>query len=118
MDSEGFFGPGVAESYDAKVFTIATLLGGHLVYNTVKIIDQQAVNLLEMLARRAQLFRTRTSKEQANLETPEFLSVRSFPPLTLGSCYHKDSCLFEVAMNSRGASSKLLLLLHLLLLFL
>ncbi|CAE7231674.1 Gbp5 [Symbiodinium sp. CCMP2456] len=82
MDSEGFFGPGVAESYDAKVFTIATLLGGHLVYNTVKIIDQQAVNLLEMLARRAQLFRTRTSKEQANLETPEFLSVRSFPPLT------------------------------------
>eukprot|EP00435_Cladocopium_sp_Y103_P073126 s326_g42.t1 len=32
MDSEGFFGPGVAESYDAKIFTIATLLGGHLVY--------------------------------------------------------------------------------------
>jgi len=82
MDSEGFFGPGVAESYDAKIFTIATLLGGHLVYNTVKIIDQQAVNLLEMLARRAQLFRTRTSTEQANLDTPEFLSVRSFPPLT------------------------------------
>ncbi|CAE7254775.1 dnaK [Symbiodinium sp. CCMP2456] len=82
MDSEGFFGPGVAESYDAKIFTIATLLGGHLVYNTVKIIDQQAVNLLEMLARRAQLFRTRTSTEPANLDTPEFLSVRSFPPLT------------------------------------
>lgn len=82
MDSEGFFGPGVAESYDAKIFTIATLLGGHLVYNTVKVIDQQAVNLLEMLARRAQLFRTRTSTEPATLVTPEFLSVRSFPPLT------------------------------------
>lgn len=82
MDSEGFFGPGIAESYDAKIFTIATLLGGHLVYNTVKVIDQQAVNLLEMLARRAQLFRTRTSTEPANLVTPEFLSVKSFPPLT------------------------------------
>jgi len=82
MDSEGFFGPGVAESYDAKIFTIASLLGGHLVYNTVKVIDQQAVNLLEMLARRAQLFRTRSSTEPENVDTPEFLSVRSFPPLT------------------------------------
>jgi len=82
MDSEGFFGPGVSEGYDAKIFTIASLLGAHLVYNTVKIIDQQAVNLLEMLARRAQLFRTRTSTDTASVETPEFLSVRSFPPLT------------------------------------
>mmetsp|Transcript_114630 Transcript_114630/g.331255 ORF Transcript_114630/g.331255 Transcript_114630/m.331255 type:complete len:842 (-) Transcript_114630:153-2678(-) len=82
MDSEGFFGPGVSESYDAKIFTIASLLGGHLVYNTVKIIDQQAVTLLEMLARRAQLFRTRSSAEPNSAEAPEFLSVRSFPPLT------------------------------------
>ncbi|CAK0857594.1 unnamed protein product [Prorocentrum cordatum] len=84
MDSEGFFGPGVSESYDAKVFTIASLIGAHLVYNTVKIIDQQAVNLLEMLARRAQLFRTKSSAEQSNVgvQTPEFLSVRNFPPLT------------------------------------
>lgn len=82
MDSEGFFGPGVSESYDAKIFTIASLLGGHLVYNTVKIIDQQAVSLLEMLARRAQLFRTRSSAEPESAEAPEFLSVRSFPPLT------------------------------------
>lgn len=82
MDSEGFFGPGIDESYDAKVFTIATLLGAHLVYNSVKIIDQQAVNLLEMLARRAQLFRTRSSAEANGEKVPEFLSVRSFPPLT------------------------------------
>mmetsp|Transcript_64893 Transcript_64893/g.120751 ORF Transcript_64893/g.120751 Transcript_64893/m.120751 type:complete len:863 (-) Transcript_64893:164-2752(-) len=82
MDSEGFFGPGIDESYDAKVFTIATLLGAHLVYNTVKIIDQQAVSLLEMLARRAQLFRTRTSAEDPGTDTPEFLSSKSFPPLT------------------------------------
>merc|ERR1719229_888053 len=82
MDSEGFFGPNVGETYDAKIFTIATLLGAHLVYNSVKIIDQQAVNLLEMLARRAQLFRTRSSAEISNADTPEFLSVRNFPPLT------------------------------------
>jgi hypothetical protein len=82
MDSEGFFGPSVGETYDAKIFTIATLLGAHLVYNSVKIIDQQAVNLLEMLARRAQLFRTRSSAEISDSELPEFLSVRSFPPLT------------------------------------
>lgn len=82
MDSEGFFGPHVSENYDAKIFTIASLLSGHLVYNTVKIIDQQAVNLLEMLARQAQLFRTRSSAEATGLEPPDFLSVRSFPPLT------------------------------------
>eukprot|EP00929_Paragymnodinium_shiwhaense_P102316 TRINITY_DN6551_c0_g1_i1.p1 TRINITY_DN6551_c0_g1~~TRINITY_DN6551_c0_g1_i1.p1 ORF type:complete len:862 (-),score=241.15 TRINITY_DN6551_c0_g1_i1:302-2887(-) len=85
LDSEGFFGPSVSQTYDAQIFTIATLLGGHLVYNSVKIIDQQAVNLLEMLARQAQLFRTRSSAEAAGLdglETPEFLSVRNFPPLT------------------------------------
>lgn len=82
MDSEGFFGPGVGENYDAKIFTIATLLGAHLVYNTVKVIDQQAVDLLEMLARRAQLFRTRSSAEALGVQTPEFLSSRNFPPLT------------------------------------
>jgi hypothetical protein len=85
MDSEGFFGPRVDEAYDAKVFTIATLLGAHVVYNTVKVIDQQAVSLLEMLARRAQLFRTR-SQVEANSATgsgiPEFLNVHNFPPLT------------------------------------
>merc|ERR1719281_303567 len=87
MDSEGFFGPRVDEAYDAKIFTIATLVGAHLVYNTVKIIDQQAVSLLEMLARRAQLFRTRSSVEvpagSSSVEgIPDFLSTRSFPPLT------------------------------------
>jgi len=80
MDSEGFFGPGVAGVYDAKIFTIASLLGAHLVYNTVKVIDQQAVVLLEMLARQAQLFRTRSNA--SNAEVPEFLSTRNFPPFT------------------------------------
>ncbi|KAF4660541.1 hypothetical protein FOL47_007104, partial [Perkinsus chesapeaki] len=94
MDSEGFFGPQVTETYDAKIFTVATLLGSHLVYNTVKVIDQQAVNLLEMLARRAQLFRVRslaptvTTEEdgervaEVSNDIPAFLSAKSFPPLT------------------------------------
>ncbi|EER15512.1 interferon-induced guanylate-binding protein, putative [Perkinsus marinus ATCC 50983] len=95
MDSEGFFGPQVTETYDAKIFTVATLLGSHLVYNTVKVIDQQAVNLLEMLARRAQLFRVRSLApsavaedheesiaEASAAEIPVFLSAKTFPPLT------------------------------------
>jgi hypothetical protein len=81
MDSEGFFGPGVDESYDAKVFTVASLLGSHLVYNTVKIIDQQAVNLLEILMTQAQLFESR-SKVLSSKALPEWLSADTFPPLT------------------------------------
>mmetsp|Transcript_150121 Transcript_150121/g.279877 ORF Transcript_150121/g.279877 Transcript_150121/m.279877 type:complete len:856 (-) Transcript_150121:19-2586(-) len=81
MDSEGFFGPGVDEGYDAKVFTIAALLGSHLVYNSVKVIDQQAVSLLEILMHRAQLFRSRTSVH-ASERVPDFLLTESFPPLT------------------------------------
>ena len=60
VDSEGFFGPQVEDSYDAKTFTLAMMLGDEFVYNTVKIIDAQAVNMLEMLARRAQLFRVKS----------------------------------------------------------
>jgi hypothetical protein len=81
MDSEGFFGPGVEESYDAKVFTVASLLGSHLVYNTVKIIDQHAVNLLELLMTQAQLFGSRTTV-RAHGRVPEFLLTESAPPLT------------------------------------
>jgi hypothetical protein len=64
VDSEGFFGPKVPEAYDAKVFTLSMLLGDEFVYNTVKIIDAQAVGLLEMLARRAQLFRTKSTSSE------------------------------------------------------
>jgi len=82
MDSEGFFGPQVSEEYDAKIFTVATLLASHLVYNTVKIIDQQAVNLFETLVRRAQLYRTRSSMETVDEVCPNFLRDSTFPPLT------------------------------------
>lgn len=82
MDSEGFFGPGVSESYDAKIFTVSTLIAAHLVYNTVKVIDQQQVRLLEMLAHRAQLFRTRSSVEAERNDSPDFLRSQNFPTLT------------------------------------
>ncbi|CAE8603708.1 unnamed protein product, partial [Polarella glacialis] len=82
MDSEGFFGPGVDEGYDAKVFTVATLVGAHVVYNTVKVIDQQAVGLLEMLVQRAQLFRTRSAASTSGQEAPDFLRTEGFPPMT------------------------------------
>lgn len=82
MDSEGFFGPGVDEGYDAKIFSVASLIGAHVVYNTVKVIDQQAVGLLEMLVQRAQLFRTRTQSSVMPEDTPDFLRFDVFPPLT------------------------------------
>lgn len=80
VDSEGFFGPQVSESYDAKTFTLSLLLADEFVYNTVKIIDSQAVALLEMLARRAQLFRVKSSvvETQSGLEH----KLTSLPHLT------------------------------------
>ena len=51
----------------------------------------QAVNLLEMLARRAQLFRTRTSTERSTLETPE----RSLPVCKLHSVVLVSAWLFS-----------------------
>lgn len=113
----------MTETYDAKIFTVATLLGSHLVYNTVKVIDQQAVNLLgeqkaphpiaqccelylEMLARRAQLFRVRSLApsavaedheksvaEASAAEIPVFLSAKTFPPLTWYSLHKLLICI-------------------------
>jgi len=52
MDTEGFYGNDVAEEYDAKIFTVSTLLSSHVLYNSIKLIDQSAVEYLEILARR------------------------------------------------------------------
>ena len=75
LDSEGFYGPRVSDSYDAKIFTLASLLSSSLVYNSIKVIDQQAVNSLEMLARQAQLFSVKTSDDQPDV-------LKNFPKLT------------------------------------
>eukprot|EP01053_Blabericola_migrator_P001207 Blabericola_migrator_1__1206@NODE_1309_length_4841_cov_86_500628_g881_i0_p1_GENE_NODE_1309_length_4841_cov_86_500628_g881_i0NODE_1309_length_4841_cov_86_500628_g881_i0_p1_ORF_typecomplete_len562_score95_10GBP/PF02263_19/3_4e29_NODE_1309_length_4841_cov_86_500628_g881_i02651950 len=56
LDTEGFFSPNVTDTYDAKMFAIATLLSSEVIYNTVKFIDNQQVELLELLIRRTNLF--------------------------------------------------------------
>ena len=75
MDTEGFYGQDVSESYDARTFTVATLLSSYLVYNTIKLIDQGMVEYLEILARRTQVFqikniiRTAGNKDLQEAET-------------------------------------------------
>lgn len=99
MDTEGFYGQDVSESYDAKVFTASTLLSSYLLYNSIKLIDQSAVEYVEILARRTQLFQIkniiRTVDEESisdhldQLSSSGKQSARShvlqyndFPPLT------------------------------------
>ncbi|KAK8756581.1 hypothetical protein V5799_000715 [Amblyomma americanum] len=57
LDTEGFAATNVSENYDAKIFAIATLISSHLIYNSVKIIDQAEIDYLELLARRTQAFK-------------------------------------------------------------
>ena len=47
LDSEGLFAANVTEIYDAKIFAIATLLSSYLIYNSVNIIDQSAIDDIE-----------------------------------------------------------------------
>eukprot|EP00007_Cunea_sp_BSH-02190019_P000877 CAMPEP_0174249350 /NCGR_PEP_ID=MMETSP0417-20130205/43536_1 /TAXON_ID=242541 /ORGANISM="Mayorella sp, Strain BSH-02190019" /LENGTH=786 /DNA_ID=CAMNT_0015329219 /DNA_START=148 /DNA_END=2508 /DNA_ORIENTATION=+ len=79
LDTEGFYARDVSESYDAKLFSTAMLMSSMLVYNSVKTIDQSAIEYLELLARRAQLFQLRTVLKYANLTESSLLS---FPSLT------------------------------------
>ncbi|CEM24662.1 unnamed protein product [Vitrella brassicaformis CCMP3155] len=59
LDTEGFYGPNITADYDSKVFSVATLLSSEVVYNSVKLIDQNALDYLEFLTRRSQLFGVR-----------------------------------------------------------
>ncbi len=59
LDSEGFYGDNIEESYDAKLFTAVSLASSYLLYNSIKLVDQAAVDYLEILARRAQLFQVK-----------------------------------------------------------
>ena len=70
LDTEGFSAAGVAESFDAQVFSIAMLLSSHLVYNSKNVITQAEVEYLETLARRAHLWSLATDVRSDN-----------FPPL-------------------------------------
>jgi hypothetical protein len=84
LDTEGFSSAGVAESYDAQIFSVAALLASHLVYNSRTLITAAEVEYLETLARRAHLWSLTTrvggeSTKTAGTETP---GLASFPPLT------------------------------------
>lgn len=84
MDSEGFFGRDISESYDAKIFSAATLLSSHLIYNSIKLIDQNAVDYLEILARRTQLFQVRNvvRNEEKQNDHDKKMQFTEFPPLS------------------------------------
>eukprot|EP01118_Nematostelium_gracile_P005180 TRINITY_DN1627_c0_g1_i1.p1 TRINITY_DN1627_c0_g1~~TRINITY_DN1627_c0_g1_i1.p1 ORF type:complete len:784 (+),score=206.83 TRINITY_DN1627_c0_g1_i1:20-2371(+) len=85
LDSEGFYGSDVAESYDAKIFAITSLLSSHLVYNSIKLIDQASVEYLELLARRTQLFNLKNNIQMAvntSIQLPKVLKGEEFPPFT------------------------------------
>lgn len=55
LDTEGFAASNISEAYDAKIFSVATLLSSYLIYNSVKIIDQADIDYLELLSRRTQV---------------------------------------------------------------
>jgi len=84
LDTEGFFANNVDETYDAKVFALTTLLSSHVIYNSIKIIDQAAVDYLELLSRRTQLFQFKMSKTNDSVpeDFQEVLRAASFPSLT------------------------------------
>eukprot|EP01116_Phalansterium_solitarium_P017223 TRINITY_DN4181_c0_g1_i1.p2 TRINITY_DN4181_c0_g1~~TRINITY_DN4181_c0_g1_i1.p2 ORF type:complete len:835 (+),score=350.23 TRINITY_DN4181_c0_g1_i1:178-2682(+) len=84
LDTEGFFGSDASEAYDAKVFAVAALLSSHLVFNSIKLVDQQTVDYLELLARRTQLFQLKHSRLAPDTATsaPLIVPGDEFPELT------------------------------------
>lgn len=82
LDTEGFAANNVTENYDAKVFAVSTLLSSHLLYNSVKIIDQSDIDYLELLARRTQLFALRSQLSKSKWTSEFNHDMLTFPPLT------------------------------------
>ncbi|EAL66581.1 guanylate-binding protein [Dictyostelium discoideum AX4] len=84
LDTEGFYSSNVSETYDAKIFAITTLLSSHLIYNSVKIIDQSALEYLELLSRRTQLFalKSQIKSNEMNQEILGLNNILNFPSLT------------------------------------
>lgn len=82
LDTEGFAANNVSENYDAKVFAVSTMLSSHLLYNSVKIIDQGDIDYLELLARRTQLFALRSQMSKKKWLDDFNEDLLTFPPLT------------------------------------
>ena len=80
IDTEGL-SSGLAstnEKYDAMIFSIAALSSHLMLYNTIRTIDQQQLDYLEMLARRTQLFALKSELKQEGELVNNFIK---FPTL-------------------------------------
>jgi len=75
VDTEGFSAPDRAANYDSKIFASAALLSSHLLYNSVRIIDQREIEHLEVLTRLTQLFGVKTALQDNS-------TAMHFPGLT------------------------------------
>lgn len=79
LDTEGFFTSSSNDMYDARLFSITSLVSSVLIYNTIKIIDNTQIDYLELLAKRTQLFSLKKSiLHEDNYQDMDFVS---FPPL-------------------------------------
>eukprot|EP00917_Polyrhabdina_sp_WS-2016_P010820 GHVP01023779.1.p1 GENE.GHVP01023779.1~~GHVP01023779.1.p1 ORF type:complete len:962 (+),score=167.04 GHVP01023779.1:26-2887(+) len=78
LDTEGFHGPNVTTNYDSKIFSISALLSNEIIYNTVKFIDQQNIEHLELILRQASLFGLRAHAwHKRNMDKAETSSIGS-----------------------------------------
>ncbi|KXJ23548.1 hypothetical protein AC249_AIPGENE12430 [Exaiptasia diaphana] len=95
MRRKSFAATNVSETYDAKVFAVATLLSSYLIYNSVKIIDQADIDYLELLSRRTQLFALKSQMSRAKW-TDEFNhDLLTFPPLLWIQIMKKSAAMLE-----------------------
>lgn len=65
LDTEGFGALNVSSDYDSKIFALSSLISNHLLYNSMKNVHSDAVDYLEVLAHKAQLFHVKTSLQTA-----------------------------------------------------
>ncbi|KAI6661662.1 Guanylate-binding protein 1-like [Oopsacas minuta] len=81
LDTEGFSSRNVSELYDAKIFAVTSLLSSFLLYNSVKIINQDDLEYLELLARRTRLFALQAQINKGVYHDSFDHDLLSFPPL-------------------------------------
>ena len=112
LDTEGFFTSNSSDLYDAKLFSITSLVSSVLIYNTIKIIDTTQIDYLEFLAKRTQLFSLKKSiLSDENYQDLDFIS---FPPLCKNSycyliiiifCFCSDWVVRDFVQDLRGESA-------------
>eukprot|EP00732_Lithocolla_globosa_P001358 Lithocolla_globosa_v1_NODE_659_length_3496_cov_10.987504.p1 type:complete len:797 gc:universal NODE_659_length_3496_cov_10.987504:2420-30(-) len=60
LDTEGFFAHNTDDDYDAKIFSITSILSNHLLYSTLGGLNSDEIDQIKLLARRARLFETKS----------------------------------------------------------